>query len=94
MAVLRDEARVEAVGGDVDGVHRLAPGPLARVRVGERGVGRPESLVDLVGEQVEVESGARLTARHDRTLVRTAARRGRLQSPTTSSTSNPSELSR
>ena len=69
-AVLRDEAGVEAVGRDVDGVHRLPARPLARVVPRQRGVGRLEPLVELVGEPVEVEPGDRPCAPHARTLVR------------------------
>ena len=63
-AVVGDEGRVEAVRGDVDGVHRLPPGPLARVVAGQRGVDRAEALVELVDEPGEVEAGP--VALHDR----------------------------
>ena len=91
-AVVRDEVGVEAVRGDVDGVHRLPSGTLARVVARQRGVDCGESLVqlplELTDEQPEVEAGR--LGLHERTLDRRS--RSRAHS-TTSSTSNPSEFS-
>ncbi len=85
-AVVRDEAGVEAVRGDVDGVHRLPSGTLAGVVAGKGGVDLSESLVELLleltDEQPEVAAGR--LGLHQRTAG----------ASTTSSTSNPSEFSR
>ena len=71
-AVVRDEAGVEAVRGDVHRVHRLPSGTLARVVAGQGGVDRSESLVqlrlELTDEQPEVGAGRR--GLHERTLDR------------------------
>jgi hypothetical protein len=51
----RDEVGVVAVGGDVDGVHRLPAGPLAGELSRQRGIGADEALVELGREGFGVE---------------------------------------
>ena len=59
-APVRDERSVIAVGGDVDGVHRLAGGSIAGELRRERGVGvhqpRVELLAELQGQVVDVDA--------------------------------------
>ena len=74
-APVGDGGRGVAVGRDVDGVHRLAHTAVARVVLGERGVGRGELLVEGVGEAAH-------PGRRRRTHAEAASYAGRVRKST------------